>query len=73
MRTPQTQFILSRHYLPLLARYIVEKNTVAPPEDKINLKGFLVGNPSTVGLCGCGCWFNSLTVDRALAGARSAL
>ena len=38
----------TRHYLPLLARYIVEKNTVAPPEEKLNLKGFLVGNPSTV-------------------------
>jgi len=41
-----------RHYLPLLARYVLERNAEAPAEERLNLKGFLVGNPSTVRGCG---------------------
>lgn len=51
MHTPLTHPVQSRHYLPLLAKYIVEKNTMAPPGEQLNLKGFLVGNPSTVCVC----------------------
>ncbi len=38
------------HYLPSLARYIVDKNNEGPSSEAggvVNLKGFLVGNPST--------------------------
>lgn len=39
---------IRRHYLPTLAKHIVDQNEAAPAEEKLNLKGFLVGNPLTV-------------------------
>ncbi|KAK6931736.1 Peptidase S10, serine carboxypeptidase, partial [Dillenia turbinata] len=34
------------HYVPQLAERILDKNKIAQKEDFINLKGFLIGNPS---------------------------
>lgn len=37
------------HYLPTLAKYIVDKNAEEGiTQKKLNLKGFAVGNPLTV-------------------------
>lgn len=40
------------HYLPTLAKYIVDKNDeISDATQKMNLKGFILGNPLTVSTC----------------------
>jgi carboxypeptidase C (cathepsin A) len=41
--------VLAGHYLPTLAKYILDKQKDSTDEaTKLNLKGFMVGNPYTV-------------------------
>jgi hypothetical protein len=41
--------VLAGHYLPTLAKYILDKKKDSTDEaTKLNLKGFMVGNPYTV-------------------------
>ena len=35
------------HYLPMLSKYIIERNDEGKDKQHVNLKGFAVGNPAT--------------------------